>query len=232
MRKFLGGTLLLLTAMHTYSAQDSAESQPSLSFSFDEFEYHRDDETIAWAGTLALESGSHQFSIDSEGERSDDGIEGHELRAYYSRGISPEVTINLGWRGDLKLGPRQDWLLLGFSREIVFEIESDVSLFAASGGDLALRLEMARDFIIAPSLLLTPELKANFHSYDDIETGTGSGLSEFELGLRLAYEISPSFSPYLGLLWSKPYGNTADFARPEGEHEGNAQFLAGFRFQF
>ncbi len=230
MKKILGGTLLLLTAMHTYSAEDNAEFQ--LSLSLDEFEYHSDDETTAWSGSLSLETGPHQFTIDSEGERSDDDIEGHELRAYYSRGISPEVTINLGWRGDLKPGPSQDWLLLGFSREIFFEIESDVSLFAAGGGDFGLRLEVEREFLIAPSLLLTPELKANFHSYDDLESGTGSGLSTFELGLRLAYEISPSFSPYLGLGWSKPYGNTVDFARPEGEHEGNVQFLAGFRFQF
>ena len=73
--------------------------------------------------------------------------------------------------------------------------------------------------------------KANLHSKNNIQTGIGSGLSELEIGLRLAYQATPAFSPYVGIAWGKPYGKTSDFTHAEGEHGGNTQFLMGFSFE-
>ena len=112
-----------------------------------------------------------------------------------------------------------------------FGLETETSLFMGSGGRKGLRLEVERVCQIAPTLTLTPELKANLHSKNNIQTGIGSGLSELEIGLRLAYQATPTFSPYVGIAWGKPYGKTSDFARAEGEHGGNTQFLMGFSFE-
>lgn len=198
---------------------------------FDELEYHVDDESVAWASTFSLGTDTQQFNVVSEGEHTCDGLDGHELRAYYSRALSSKVGINLGWRGDLNPGPRQDWMLVGISWAAPFGLETETSLFMGSGGRKGLRLEVERVCQIAPTLTLTPELKANLHSKNNIQTGIGSGLSELEIGLRLAYQATPTFSPYVGIAWGKPYGKTSDFARAEGEHGGNAQFLMGFSLE-
>ena len=228
MRIALTAALLLLTAAQSYAAELNNGVQASLSF--DELEYLEEDKATAWSVNFSMGTDANQFNLVSEGAHSSDRLEEHELRVYYSKSLSSSLGINLGWRGDLKPGPSRDWFLLGVSWEAPYGLETDTSLFAGNSGRLGLRLEAARSFQITPSLLLTPELKANFHSKDDIQTGTGSGLSEFELAMRLAYEISPLFSPYIGIVWAKPYGKTADFARADGEHKGNAQFLLGFSF--
>ncbi len=229
MKTALTAILLLVTTAQNYAAELNNGVQAT--WSFDELEYLVDDEAVAWASTFSRGTDANQFNLVSEGGRASDGLEGHELRAYYSKALSSKLGINLGWRGDVKPSPRRNWFLIGASWEIPFELETETSLFAASGGRLGLRLELKRGYQIMPSLLLTPELKANFYSEDDIQSGTGSGLSELELGLRLAYEVSPLFSSYIRIVWERPYGKTADFARSDGEHVGNAQFLIGLSFE-
>ncbi|MCQ2045295.1 copper resistance protein B, partial [Stutzerimonas kunmingensis] len=53
-----------------------------------------------------------------------------------------------------------------------------------------------------------------------------------EVGLRLRYEIVREFAPYIGVTWSRAYGNTADMARDEGEDVDEARFVAGIRLWF
>ena len=229
MKHALTITLILMMATHAYAVESNNKVQTN--FSFDELEYRFDDKAVAWASTFSVGSDTHQFNVVSEGEHNCDGLDGHELRAFYSKSLSSNVGFNLGWRGDINPGPRRDWILLGLSWEAPFELETQTSLFIGSSGRSGLRLELARVCQIMPSLTLTPQLKANFHSENDIRTGTGSGLSELEIAMRLAYQASPSFSPYIGILWGKPYGQTSDFALAEGEHVGDAQLLVGFSLE-
>ena len=53
-----------------------------------------------------------------------------------------------------------------------------------------------------------------------------------DAGLRLRYEIRREFAPYIGVEWSRSYGDTADFARSEGEDVQDTRFVAGVRFWF
>ena len=57
-------------------------------------------------------------------------------------------------------------------------------------------------------------------------------IANTEVGLRLRYEIVREFAPYIGVTWSRAYGNTADMARDEGEDVGEARFVAGIRLWF
>jgi copper resistance protein B len=52
---------------------------------------------------------------------------------------------------------------------------------------------------------------------EDREIGVGTGLVSTETGLRLGYDlIDRAFSPYVGVVHERKYGNTADFARADG----------------
>ena len=46
----------------------------------------------------------------------------------------------------------------------------------------------------------------------------GSGLSDLDTGVRLRYEISRKFSPYIGFAYSEKYGNTARYSRQGGRN--------------
>jgi copper resistance protein B len=64
------------------------------------------------------------------------------------------------------------------------------------------------------------------------ENGIGDGLSAFELELRLRYEIRRELAPYLGVSWQRKVGDTADFARRDGERESSTSFVLGVRTWF
>ena len=48
-------------------------------------------------------------------------------------------------------------------------------------------------------------------------TGIGTGLSDLDSGVRLGYQISRKFAPYIGFTYSSSFGQTATFARSAGE---------------
>jgi len=72
----------------------------------------------------------------------------------------------------------------------------------------------------------------NFEAEATAFIGVGSGLANTELGLRLRYEIVRQFAPYIGVSWSRSYGNTADLVREEDGDVSEARFVAGIRVWF
>ncbi len=72
----------------------------------------------------------------------------------------------------------------------------------------------------------------NFYGQNDMHRLTGSGLSDGQAGLRLRYEIRREFAPYIGVNWTKSFGNTADFVRDHGEPTSDTQWVAGVRAWF
>ena len=51
-------------------------------------------------------------------------------------------------------------------------------------------------------------------------------------GVRLRYEISRKFAPYVGVTYSGRYGQTARFARQESEAATAVRFVFGIRSWF
>jgi copper resistance protein B len=72
----------------------------------------------------------------------------------------------------------------------------------------------------------------NFYSKADPGRRIGPGLSNIDAGLRLRYEISRKFAPYVGVAYVGRYGETARFARQEGEGATAVQFVFGIRSWF
>ena len=72
----------------------------------------------------------------------------------------------------------------------------------------------------------------NLYSKNDSAVGIGSGLSDMALGLRLRYEVTREFAPYIGVNWTKMFGQTADYARSSGEDTSDGQIVVGIRAWF
>ena len=80
--------------------------------------------------------------------------------------------------------------------------------------------------------LLQPVLELELRGQDDPVRGIGSGLSSAEAGLRLRYEITRRFAPYLGVVHERTFGGTADYRRDEGEATRETRWVAGVRWWF
>lgn len=155
-----------------------------------------------------------------------------EIQALYSRAIAPYWDIQAGWRHDSQPGPTRDWAVIGVQGLAPYFFEVDFAAFIGESGQTAARLEAEYEILFTQRLILTPEIEVNVYGKDDAATGVGSGLADLEVGLRLRYEIRREFAPYIGVNWTRKYGDTADFARLEGEDINDTQFVVGIRAWF
>ncbi len=181
----------------------------------------------AWVG-----KDLEKFWIKSEGEKVDGKIAEAELQLLYSKAVSPYWDLQVGIKKDFKPTPTRQWAVVAAKGLAPYLIEVDASLFVGSSGRLGMRLDTEYEYMFSQQLVLSPEIELNAFAKDDEVTGTGKGLSNIEAGLRLRYELSREFAPYIGINWGKKYGNTATFASNEGEDVEDAQIVAGIRFWF
>lgn len=165
-------------------------------------------------------------------ERLGGATEEAEVQALYSRAVAPYWDAQIGWRHDFRPEPDRDWLAFGFEGLAPYWFDVDAAAFVGGNGQLAARLNAEYELLFTQRWVLSPELEVNLHSKDDPATGVGSGLSDLQLGLRLRYEIRREFAPYVGVNWTKQFGQTAGFARDEGEDPNDLQLVAGVRIWF
>jgi copper resistance protein B len=190
------------------------------------------DNPLVWDAEGWLGKDLHKLWIKTDGEYVDERVEEMELQLLYSRAVAPYWDLQLGWRRDIRPTPERDWMAFGLKGLAPYFFDIDASLFVGESGRTAARLKAEYEVMLTQRLILAPEVELNLHGKDDSDTETGSGFSDIEAGLRLRYEVRREFAPYIGLNWARLYGNTADFAREEGEDVDDLQMVLGVRFWF
>jgi len=159
-------------------------------------------------------------------------IEEAELQFLYSKAVAPYWDFQVGWRHDIRPKPTKDWLAVGFQGIAPYFFEVDVAAFINKDGQTAFRVAGEYEAMLTQKLVLSPEASFDFHSKDDPTLEIGSGLSSSEVGVRLRYEVTREFAPYIGVNWDRKYGKTANFAKAAGESSNDMQFVVGVRAWF
>jgi copper resistance protein B len=197
-----------------------------------EYQVRDGKDGYGWDGEAWIGGDINRLVIKSEGEGTvDDGVEA-EIQALYSRAISPYFDVQVGARQDLGPSPARTYATLGFEGLAPGFFEVEGAVFVSDEGDILARLEGWHDLRVTQRLILQPMVELNFAAQDVPENGIGSGLSTAELGLRLRYEIRREFAPYIGVSWERKVGDTARFARDEGDPASSLSFVAGIRSWF
>jgi len=155
-----------------------------------------------------------------------------ELQALYSRAVDPYWDFQIGIRQDQKPAPNKNWLAIGFQGVAPYWLEIDSTLFIGEKEQVGFRFAAEYEWMITQRWVLSPEIEFNIHSKDEETRGVGSGLSNSQVGLRLRYEVRREFAPYIGINWNNKYGNTATYAKNEGEKVSSSQIVAGVRAWF
>jgi copper resistance protein B len=184
-------------------------------------------EAQAWIG-----KDLNKLWLKTDVERRDGKTEEAEVQALYSRAIAPFWDIQMGVRYDSKPTPTRTWGAIGVQGLSPYWFDVDTALFIGESGHTAARFSAEYELLFTQRWILSPSVEINVYGQNDAETGTGSGLSEAQAGLRLRYEIRREFAPYIGVNWNKQFGNTADFAKASGEAVSDTQWVVGLHVWF
>ncbi len=168
----------------------------------------------------------------SEGERSGGRTADADLEASWSHAVAPYWDTQLGVRHDFGHGPARDWAAFGIAGLAPYFFETQATLYVGPSRRTAARLRTDYDVLFTQRLILQPELEVNFYGRADLQREIGSGLSDARLGLRLRYEFRRQFAPYVGVSWTRRFGDTAGLARAAGEAVFDHQWVAGVRIWF
>jgi copper resistance protein B len=112
----------------------------------------------------------------------------------------------------------------------VFEVEP--VLFVSEKGKASFRLTSSYDQLITQRLVIQPRIDLNAAFQDDTKRNLAAGLNDIEVGLRLRYDVTRQFSPYVGVTWRRVLGGTAGLARRSGEDVSSASLVFGLRTWF
>ncbi len=223
------------SALLPTSAQADAEGDPVLiKLMLDQLETRGSgsDSVDSWDTEAWIGKDLTKLWMKSDGERAFGKTRDAELQLLYSKAVSTYWEFQTGIRHDFQPSPSRSWFAIGFNGLAPYFFEIDTALFIGESGRTALRFEAEYELLLTQRLILTPEIEANVFGKDDPAIGIGSGLSDLEAGLRLRYEIRREFAPYIGVNWSRLFGNTADFAEIAGQDTSEAQLVIGLRAWF
>lgn len=168
----------------------------------------------------------------TEGERSAGKLEEGDIEAFWNHTIATFWSTQLGVRSEAGEGPNRQWAAFGIQGLAPYWFELEATAYVGPSGRSAARFRAEYELLFTQRLILQPEFEANAYGRSDPARRLGSGLSDASLGLRLRYEFHRQFAPYVGVVWERRFGGTANFARQDGQGLFDRQWVAGFRIWF
>lgn len=194
-----------------------------------EYRVGPDGAAYGWDAEAWFGGDIHRLVVKSEGEgTARGGLEAGEVQALYSRAIAPYTDLQLGLRQDID-GPAATYAVFGAETILPYWFKVEGALFLSNHGDAFARLEGTYDLMITQRLVLQPNLELNFAMQDVPAKLVGSGLSDLTAGLRLRYDITRQFSPYIGVNFERKLGGTVGMHRTAGEGVEATSFVLGIR---
>lgn len=171
--------------------------------------------------------------LKAEGDLSNGKVNDARTELLWGHAISTFWDTQLGLRNDVgsSLTPR-NWLAFGVQGLAPYWFDVEATGYVGDEGRSALRLSASYDLLLTQRLILQPRVELNAYGKRDAEWQRGSGLSDGSAGLRLRYEFSRQFAPYLGVERSQYFGDTADLIQAAGGRRGDTRIVAGVRLWF
>lgn len=209
---------------------------------FDRLEYTLPDEgekALAWDFKAWYGGDINRVYLKSEGENvQGDGedAEFESLELLYSRLIDDfwELQGGIGYQGGVFSDDHAEraYGVMGLQGVMPYGIETDLALQVSDEGDVSASVEGEYSLHLTQRLYLQPRTEIAVAASEAEEFGVGKGLNSVRVGLRLGYEVTRRFAPYVGAYWEKQYGDTADISRADGDATEDTGVVAGVRMWF
>ena len=195
------------------------------------------DDALRWDVFGWYGGDRNRLWVKSEGRQSTSTNLGYaEVQALYGRLISPFIDLQVGVRHDLLWEDGSEnsrsFGVVGFQGLAPYRFEIEPIFYISQDGDLSARFTGTYDFFLTQRLIIQPRIEGNAALQEVKSFGIGSGLNDSEIGLRLRYEISREFAPYIGVTSGRSFGGTASIVRAEGREVSESSLVAGVRMWF
>jgi copper resistance protein B len=184
-------------------------------------------EAEGWIGT-----DENKAWLLSEGRMSDNQLDDGIQQLFYGRAVSTYFNALIGTRWDIDSLPTRGWGAIGFLGLAPQWFKVSAFGYVSGDGHFAGRLEASYDILITQRLILQPQFEINLYTKDDPARHIGAGFSELDVGLRLRYEVTRQFAPYVGVTYLGQYGATANYVSEAGGQTQQLRFTAGVRTWF
>ncbi|MET4733005.1 copper resistance protein B [Thalassospira sp. MBR-102] len=207
-------------------------------FQAEQFEYRVGDESekrLVWDADAFVGTDELKLRWQGEGERDLDAesYEKLENRFVLQTPISDFFDAKGGVRVDTPEGADRWYGTVGIVGLAPQWFEVDADLFVSETGDGSARLDVEYEGLLTNRLILTPSFEINAAFSEDREIEIGKGISSAEFGLRLSYDlIDRAIVPYVGVAYERKFGDTADFAKHDGEDYEATYIVTGIRLMF
>ncbi|AJW43453.1 MULTISPECIES: copper resistance protein B [Ralstonia] len=201
----------------------------------DRLEWVHGSDANATAYELQARFGSvyNKAVLKAEGDVSKGRFEEARTELLWSHAVSTFWDTQLGIRNDTGFGrPARNWVAFGVQGLAPYWFDLEATAYVGNSGRTALRLSSEYELLLTQRLILQPRVEANFYGKRDPDLAIGSGLSNATAGLRLRYEFSRQFAPYIGVERSQSFGGTANMIEAAGGRRGETRFVAGVRLWF
>ena len=186
-----------------------------------------------WDGQGWVGTDYDKLWIKSEGTLQGNGtLDDGQHQFLYDRAITTYFDLQGGLRSDIDSRPTRNWAAFGIQGLAPYFFDLELTGYASNQGHLAAKLEASYDILITQRLILQPQIELNLYSKADPVRLVGAGFSDIDTGLRLRYEFSRNFAPYLGVVYEGRFGQSASYARRLGESTGDFRFAFGVRVWF
>lgn len=240
------GTVLGLSVIPTLAfaqerMRDTTERKAPLKVwgaQFEELEYRysdNDEEIGVWDADFFYGTDNFKARLLTSGEYSfeEQAYETLENQLVGQIPISDFFDAKAGIRFDTPEGPDRTYAVLGVAGLAPQWFEIDANFYVSKDGDTSAALDAEYELLFTNYWILTATLDATVAFSEDREIGVGTGLVSTETGLRLSYDlIDRAFSPYVGVVHERKYGDTADFARADGGGTEDWFAVIGARLTF
>ncbi len=193
----------------------------------------------AWEGEAYYGGDYDKVWINTRGEYNSKAraLERAEVQVLYSRLISYFFNAQVGVRQDVGIRPSEGTparthLVLGIEGLLPNLFEANLQFFVDHRGTVAARFEGSYDAYLTQRLVLQPQVEINAAANSDTQSRLGSGFTRLESGLRLRYELTREFAPYIGVQYERVLGETATIYKRTGEQRELLSAVAGVRLFF
>ena len=193
---------------------------------------------LEWAGSgelnteglLAYGDNFDKLHLDFARESQGSGRDQGQVEFLWAHAVAPFWDARMGVRSDFGHRIDRQWLGLGVHGLAPYWLRVDVTAYLGEGGHSEVQLESAYDMLFTQRLILEPRLDLGWRGRSDLPNGVAQGWTAVTAGLRLRYEFSRQFAPYLGIEFEEHLAGTRDLLPRDQRSE--TRWVAGIHFWF
>ena len=187
---------------------------------------------IAWVGQGWMGGDFDKLWIKSEGATLGGKTRDSKVEALWAHAILPFWDAQTGIRHDVGAGPSREWAAFGVQGISPYWFDVELTGYVGEEGRTAVRLKTEYDLYLTQRLILKPEIELNAYGKPDRARAIGAGLADGQFAMRLRYEFTRRFAPYVGFLYCRRFAGSANLARQAGEPAIDQRAVAGVEFFF